>query len=157
LSLLYPGAALFLALWLDDLFDQGSERWRRLIKCGFATSIIVISWPGSSTAQAWEQDEVGATRLAQDVRPPHRGNGDLLSGRGPCLGFPRGPALDTILEWENLDIWASQPMPIYFVMPPDCARRLAGSSATRSVGGIERWSDGLRRPLVLLRNRVPNP
>ena len=74
-----------------------------------------------------------------------------------ALAFHVGRPLDTILEWENLDIWASQSMPIYFVMPPDCAAAWPEHLHQGQLQEIERWSNGLRRPLVLLRNRPPNP
>jgi hypothetical protein len=39
-----------------------------------------------------------------------------------ALAFHVGRPLATVLEWENLDIWASRPGSHYIVMPPDCAR-----------------------------------
>jgi hypothetical protein len=46
------------------------------------------------------------------------------------LAFHTGRPVDTLLEWENLDFWASQPRPFYVVMDPDYARE---------------WPDHLRR------------
>src|SRR5207237_2519104 len=37
------------------------------------------------------------------------------------LAFRTGRPVDTLLEWENLDFWASQPGPFYVVMDSDCA------------------------------------
>jgi hypothetical protein len=37
------------------------------------------------------------------------------------LAFQVGRPIDTVLEWENLDVWLAQPRPVYVVMPEDCA------------------------------------
>jgi hypothetical protein len=37
------------------------------------------------------------------------------------LAFHLGRPMTTVLEWENLAIWAREPRPIYFVMPAACA------------------------------------
>ena len=39
-----------------------------------------------------------------------------------ALAFHVGRPINTILEWENIEIWAGRPGEHYFVMPPDCAR-----------------------------------
>src|SRR2546423_889034 len=40
-----------------------------------------------------------------------------------ALAFHVGHPLGTVLEWENLDIWAHKPFPVYLVMPADCVDR----------------------------------
>src|SRR6185369_4044132 len=110
----------FLGLWLDDLLVAGSAPWRRAIQWSFATLLIVTTLAWVVYAQAWEQDEIGATMLAQDVRRRTEGMVIFFRTEDHALAFHVGRPLDTILEWENLEVWASQPMPVYFVMPPDC-------------------------------------
>jgi hypothetical protein len=72
------------------------------------------------------------------------------------VAFHVGRPLDTILEWENLDHWASLPHTIYMVMPPECAAswpqhlqtgRLEEVLRSASLGPCEH-----ERPLVLMRS-----
>jgi 4-amino-4-deoxy-L-arabinose transferase-like glycosyltransferase len=71
------------------------------------------------------------------------------------LAFHVGLPLDTILEWENLDIWASRPGVYYVVMPPEVAAEWPLHLKAGSLQEVMRntdLSDGRHaRPLVLLR------
>ncbi len=75
------------------------------------------------------------------------------------LAFHVGRPLDTILEWENLDIWASRSFPVYFIMPPDCARDWSHHLTHGRLEEVFRTSDhswGKRdRPLVVMRSCPP--
>jgi hypothetical protein len=73
------------------------------------------------------------------------------------VAFHVGRPLDTILEWENLDHWASLPHVIYVIMPPECA---ACWRSHLRCGRLEEvlWSTSLgkcpdERPLVLMRSQ----
>ena len=73
------------------------------------------------------------------------------------LAFHTGRPVDTLLEWENLDFWTSQPRPFYVVMDPDYAREWPDhlrrgtlelvTSNEESAGGKH------EHPLLLLRTR----
>jgi hypothetical protein len=72
-----------------------------------------------------------------------------------ALHFYVGHPLDTILEWENLAIWASEPQAIYFVMPEDCARDWQQYLPSDTLVEVLRSCDYVAsdRPLVVLRSR----
>jgi 4-amino-4-deoxy-L-arabinose transferase-like glycosyltransferase len=71
------------------------------------------------------------------------------------LAFHVGPPLDTILEWENLDIWASRPGLYYVVMPPDVAAEwplhLKAGSLQEVMRNTNLSGGRHAHPLVLLR------
>jgi hypothetical protein len=74
-----------------------------------------------------------------------------------ALAFHVGPPIDTILEWENLDIWSSRPGTYYVVMPPENAdewqRHLKLGQLEEVLRSSELVSGGHAHPLVLLRTR----
>jgi len=134
-----------------DFFDQGS------VAAGGALIKVWIEVdhrdkPGPvGYAQGMEQDGSAPPGWLRTCARPTAGMVFFFSGRGPCLGFLHvGRRSTTISNGKNLDIWASQPMPFYFVMPPDCAAAWPDSSATRSVGEIERWSRRLAAAAMVL-------
>jgi 4-amino-4-deoxy-L-arabinose transferase-like glycosyltransferase len=151
----YPGAALFLGLCLDDKLAQVPARVGRSLKLGFAVllALTCLGWLGYAR---WEGDEGGPAQLAERMRQKTDGMVIFFRVEDHALAFHVGRPLDTILEWENLDIWASQPMPVYFVMSPECAAARREHLSQGELVEIERWTHGLRRPLVLLRNHRPD-
>jgi hypothetical protein len=75
-----------------------------------------------------------------------------------ALAFHVGRPLATVLEWENLDIWASRPGSHYIVMPPDCARDWPNYVTSGRLIEVARNTDlaGGRHehPLVLVRTQA---
>jgi hypothetical protein len=63
----------------------------------------------------------------------------------------------TILEWENLAIWAAKPFPVYVVMPEANAREWREHLPADALEEVLRTSDYIgaarERPLVILRSR----
>jgi hypothetical protein len=171
----YPGMAIFLGgcldRWLNRTSDpdaqasspasslacaSGSRRWPMPIFFGLILAC----------ASAWL---VYNTWIAADAEKPYRAIAQEIRGRtdGPViffraeshvLAFHVGQPLDTILEWENLAIWANRPFPVYFVMPEACAQQWRAHLPQGALAEVLRTSDyatGKRdRPLVILRNRV---
>jgi 4-amino-4-deoxy-L-arabinose transferase-like glycosyltransferase len=74
-----------------------------------------------------------------------------------ALAFHVGRPLATVLEWENLDIWASRPGSHYIIMPPDCARDWPNHVTSGRLIEVARNTDlaGGRHehPLVLVRTQ----
>jgi len=65
--------------------------------------------------------------------------------------FHVGRPMDTILEWENLDVWASRPKTIYVVMPPECADAWPQHLRCGQLEEVLRL-ERCDRPLVLMRS-----
>ncbi len=95
-------------------------------------------------------------QLARDIRAHTDKPVIFFRAETHVLAFHVGRPLDTILEWENLDVWASQPFPVYFVMPPDCAHDWPRHLAKGKLEEVFRTSDHAwgkqERPLVVLRS-----
>jgi hypothetical protein len=73
-----------------------------------------------------------------------------------ALAFHVGNPLATVLEWENIDVWASRPGRSWIVMPPDCAAdwpnrltagRLVEVARNTDLSGAQKHE----HPLVLMR------
>jgi hypothetical protein len=74
-----------------------------------------------------------------------------------ALAFHVGQPIDTILEWENLDVWAGRPQTYYVVMPPECAREWARHLKSGQLEEVLRNTELAggqhAHPLVLMRTR----
>lgn len=159
----YPG----LALWLGCLIDRwinvsevlGGLQRRRVALCGVMGVAVscVLGWWAYVEFIELRRDEGRVFReFAAEIR--QRTDQPVIFFRTEAheVAFHVGRPLDTILEWENLDWWATRAFPVYIVMPPEaaaeCARhlqrgRLETVLTTRALGG-----DSQSRPLVLLRS-----
>jgi 4-amino-4-deoxy-L-arabinose transferase-like glycosyltransferase len=158
----YPGAALFLGCvgeyWLGRRRPFTAPR-PRLAGFLFAALLATYAlgwgvynlWIVPSQEQGWPYRQLARAIRAATDKPVI-----FFRAESHVLAFHVGRPLDTILEWENLDIWASQPTPIYFVMPPDCARDWPSHLAKGRLEEVFRTSDqpwGKReRPLVVMRS-----
>ena len=73
------------------------------------------------------------------------------------LAFHTGRPVDTLLEWENLDFWASQPRAFYVVMDPDYAREwpdyLRRGTLELVTSNVELAGGKHEHPLLLYRTR----
>jgi hypothetical protein len=74
-----------------------------------------------------------------------------------ALAFHVGRPLDTILEWENLDIWVGRPEVYYVVMPPEDAaewpRHLKNGRLYEVLRNTDLCGGKHAHPLVLLRTK----
>ncbi len=133
----YPGFALFLGcvgerFWLrarersDTTMSLAGPGKPALLGPILAGLMLACSAAGWGVYNLWivPRQEQGwpYQRLARDIRARTDKPVIFFRAESHVLAFHVGRPLDTILEWENLDIWASQPFPVYFVMPADCAR-----------------------------------
>lgn len=152
----YPGAAWFLGLWLARRWQLARATTARWSAALLAAGLIsyVTAW---QLIEKWQAGDQSVHRLAETIRRHTDGMVIFFRTEDHALAFHVGRPLDTILEWENLDWWASQSMPIYFVMPPDCAHTWSQHLQHGRLEVVERCHTRLRRPLVLLRNMAQNP
>jgi 4-amino-4-deoxy-L-arabinose transferase-like glycosyltransferase len=163
----YPGAALFLGCvgerWL--ISARGASKAlstlttpRRfaiavgaLVTCYALGWCVYTLWIVPRQEQNWPYYQ-----LARDIRSRTDKPIIFFRAESHVLAFHMGRPLDTILEWENLDVWASQPFPVYFVMPPDAARDWPDHLTKGRLEEVFRTSDqawGKReRPLVVMRS-----
>jgi len=162
----YPGAALFLGC-MGERFLQSRRnfintplpfQWGRFgIILGCITACYAIGW---GVVNCWvvprQEQDWPYDRLARDIRARTDMPIIFFRAESHVLAFHVGRPLDTILEWENLEVWANQTKPVYFVMPPDCARDWRSHLTKGRLAEVFRTSDhawGKReRPLVVMRS-----
>jgi 4-amino-4-deoxy-L-arabinose transferase-like glycosyltransferase len=154
----YPGVAIFLGCV--------RQRWGTTYSLGkvtavaFATAITgcLVGWIGFLNFSVTGQDARLEWRsFAQEIR--HRAPAPQLiiffRAEAHALAFHVGRPVDTILEWENLDVWAGRPEIYYVVMPPDCAaewsRHLSHGRLVEVLRSSGLGENDQPHPLVLLR------
>ncbi len=167
----YPGAALWLGCVLEQCLEANSaaafSKRRGLLNprlAGYATGLSVAGCvAGWLLFLTWieprQEQQRCYARLAAEIRRRTPDQVIFFRTEAHELVFRVGRPLDTILEWENLDVWASQPS-IYVVMPPECARAWPQHLRTGRLEEVIRTADlapgTADRPLVVLRS-VPKP
>jgi 4-amino-4-deoxy-L-arabinose transferase-like glycosyltransferase len=156
----YPGAALFLG--------SVAERWvsslsrRRALAAGYALLLaaVVLGWTLYLNWTLPQLESQHDTRgFAAEIRRRAPAPQLILFFRSEAhaLAFHVGRPIDTLLEWENLDIWAARPETYYVVMPSEYARQWAQHLKSGRLE-IVLWSTILAGathddPLVLLRTK----
>jgi 4-amino-4-deoxy-L-arabinose transferase-like glycosyltransferase len=177
----YPGAALWLGCVLERWFAAQTQssfspeptaraaathRYRRLpakrpgwllYLLGSIVAGYVACWAFYlEVIEPRQERHHSYSRFAAEIRRRTRDQVIFFRTEAHELVFHVGRPLDTILEWENLDVWASQPA-IYVVMPPDCARDwprfLRKGRLEEVLRTTDLATDG-ERPLVLFRSAV---
>ena len=151
----YPGAALWLGCLAERWLSERQSLRSRWLPCalGLVFAGFVIGWgiylsrPGQGSSYR---------HFAAVIRRFTKQHVIFFRTEAHELVFHVGQPLDTILEWENLDIWASSPTVTYFVMPPDCARQWPRHLHKGRLEEVQRTTDSHQRPLVLLRSLVPS-
>jgi 4-amino-4-deoxy-L-arabinose transferase-like glycosyltransferase len=170
----YPGAALWLGGVLERFVGQtflsatGETAGKnvcptrtftlRQLSCavGLVLAGCVVGWTiYLSWIEPRHERERCYGRFAAEIRRRTADQVIFFRTEAHELVFQVGRPLDTILEWENLDVWASQPA-IYVVMPPDCARDWRQHLRKGRLVEVLRTADlsnqTRERPLVLLRS-----
>jgi hypothetical protein len=158
----YPGAAL----WLGCVAEHASRRWGLFTRLdqrslAFAGGILLgasVSWLtflGLALPRSEPAKEMRTfARAIRNIVPPHR-HLILFRAEEHALAFHLGGHLDTVLEWENLDVWAGTPGEHFVVIPPECLAESTAHLASGKLVEVLRNTDlagGYHdRPLVLAR------
>lgn len=122
-----PGLALFMGGWMQELGSNCSAqclKWLRL--CSFlGIGLYAVGWlfyvdhvlPQQESRREWH-------RFAKAVREwaPSPRMVILFRVDAHALNFHLGRPTERLWEWENLDVWAVQPEPVYVIMPEEWAR-----------------------------------
>src|SRR5262249_32118153 len=154
------GLALWLGgtidAWLADELLPARSRLRRWAPVGLASLVAaaVVGWGVHVTVLQEHEEGSVYRRLASEIR--RRTDWPVIFFRAEPheVAFHVGRPLDTILEWETPAVWATQPEPVYIVMPPDCAavwpRQLPRGRLHEVLRTSDLTSQPLPRPLVVL-------
>jgi 4-amino-4-deoxy-L-arabinose transferase-like glycosyltransferase len=163
----YPGAALFLGCVAERWWQarrgsavsarSASGTWCRSAPCGLvaALAVVVVGWwlyldfinPGREASLPTE-------RFATAIRSHTRASVLFFRAEDHELAFHVGRPVDTLVEWENLDVWLARPAPVYVVMPASCAAErdlfLKNGRLQVLLGNADLGEASRRRQLVLL-------
>jgi 4-amino-4-deoxy-L-arabinose transferase-like glycosyltransferase len=154
----YPGVALLLGCVAERWYRQaGSPRlWARSFST--AVALCLLGWIGYTTWYVPTHDV--SPRYAAFASRVRACTGDAViffRTESHALAFHVGRPLHTLLEWENLDIWASRPRATYVIMPAECAaewRRQLTLGTLEEVARMEEHPGQHQTgPLILLRTR----
>jgi 4-amino-4-deoxy-L-arabinose transferase-like glycosyltransferase len=158
----YPGLAIFLGVCaerqLASLNDASVSRVSRAF-----VAMLMVNACGWMIYNGWlaADPEKPYRTMAAEIRTQTNRPVIFFRAESHVLHFHVGQPLDTILEWENLAIWAKEPFPVYFVMPEDCARDWPQHLPADTLEVVLRSTDYARgkrdRPLVVLRSRGNSP
>jgi 4-amino-4-deoxy-L-arabinose transferase-like glycosyltransferase len=154
----YPGAALFLGAAAERWY-RGAKYPRRLAAAfGLILAGCVIGWGVYLYRVLPEQEpEHEYQRFAAAIRQRAPRPQPIIFFRveAHALAFRLGPPIDTILEWENLDIWSNNPGTHYVVMSPDCVAEWPEHVKSGRLIEVVRNTDlaggSHEHPLVLMR------
>jgi 4-amino-4-deoxy-L-arabinose transferase-like glycosyltransferase len=156
----YPGAALLLGFTAERWYRQAC--WKRTAALGLGMTVmgVLIGWgiylgvviPRQDARYAYQE-------FAKEIRKCSPQPQLILFFRteAHALAFHVGRPLDTLLEWENLDVWVGRPEIYHVVMPSQYARewprhlkagRLEEVLTSNVLAGANHDD-----PLVLLRSR----
>lgn len=154
----YPGAALLLGCAAESWYRSTLQRLRwvglfvlLVLGCGLGWWVYLAQVLPSQDVQ--REQRRFARLIRQHVPPPL----PVIFFRVEehALAFHLGPAIDTILEWENINTWAGRPGTYYIVMNPEEAGDWPLHITAGRLEVVARNSDLAggchERPLVLLR------
>jgi 4-amino-4-deoxy-L-arabinose transferase-like glycosyltransferase len=121
----YPGAALFLGSVAERCYRAAGRR--RLLAGGLGLPLVVVpvGWllylgyilPRQEPLQEYRPFAAEIRRLAPAPQLIL-----FFRAEAHAVAFYVGEPIDTLLEWENLDVWAGRPHTYYVVMPSEYAR-----------------------------------
>lgn len=115
----YPGLAIILGCLLERLSAFRAQRFIFSTTVGAVAIWAVLLHTVIPGLDADRRKREFAAQI-RDVVPAPR---QILFFRveDHLLSFHLGAPLNSFLEWENLDVWASRPGDHHIVMPADCA------------------------------------
>jgi 4-amino-4-deoxy-L-arabinose transferase-like glycosyltransferase len=150
----YPGAALWLGCLGERALKERQLRLGKLLPYALVLVVggLVVGWGIYFSRPALANSY---RPFATDIRRITKQHVIFFRTEAHELVFHVGQPMDTILEWENLDIWASSPTVTYFVMPPECAQEWPRHLRRGRLEEVLRTTGSEPRPLVLLRSVVP--
>lgn len=114
-----PGLALFLGAVAERWWLESRPRWAPLALRG-----LLLGYAACWGIYVYVQDDTWQyRRAAAEIREYAGPDAPVIFFRAEVhpLAFHLRRPLGTILEWENLEIWANEARPVFFVMPRDCA------------------------------------
>jgi len=156
----FPGAALFLGSTLERWYStQHSRKALTAAFVGMLLAAVAGWWAYVAYVLPGQERQWEFRRFAQEIRARAPAPQLIIFFRAEAhaLAFHVGRPIDTVLEWENLDVWASRPETWYIVMPPDCAdewpQYLTHGQLELVMRNIDLAGGKHSRPLVLMRTR----
>ncbi|MSQ96844.1 MAG: glycosyltransferase family 39 protein [Gemmataceae bacterium] len=166
----YPGMAIFLGAcaerWLRTRPEPAAQaRNIASLACAAGSipgiaSLCVIYAIGWLTYNTWllpaEERSWPYRTMAQEIRGQTQRPVVFFRAESHLFAYHLGQPVTTILEWENLEIWANRPFPVFFVMPASCADEWRDHLTSASLEEVLRTTDYVNgnrdRPLVVLRS-----
>jgi hypothetical protein len=154
----YPGLAIFLGCMAERLYLAASPIGRRALR----TSLAAVA---AGAIAAWgyvihfEHPRLEPNReqvtFAHQIRGVAPAPTVVLFFRVEChpLAFHVGRPINTLLEWENLDVWAGGARPTYVLMSPEDAADWPNHLTAGRLDEVFRNPPSHDKPLVLLRTR----
>ncbi|MFN4258808.1 MAG: ArnT family glycosyltransferase [Gemmataceae bacterium] len=155
----FPGLALFLGCAADQLFATKAQRRRGawglagvIVACLVGWWAYVVHYLPRLEPQREHRAFAAAIRqLAPAPRPVL-----FFRTEAHALAFHLGPPLNTFLEWENLDVWASR-RGYYIVMTPEDAaawpRHVSSGTLVEVLRNTDLAGGAHAQPLVVVRTR----
>ncbi len=119
----FPGAALLLGCSIDRLLELRPKLLKHAIRAGLVSSLCLVGgWiyylsvylPKSESEREFRTFAATVRRIAPVPQPII-----FFRTESHALAFHLGRPVDSILEWENIDTWASRAGAFYLVMPAD--------------------------------------
>jgi hypothetical protein len=156
----YPGLAIFLGCVVERLYLAAKPMARRAFVGALAamTAGVVGVWGYFIHVEhprlEPRREHVSFARAIREVAPGEV----ILFFRVEChpLAFHLGRPINTLLEWENLDVWAGSPRATYVLMSPEDAADWHNHLTTGRLDEVMRNPPGHDKPLVLLRTEKLN-
>lgn len=150
----YPGLAIFLGCVIERLAEHDGRIRRTIpIALGGLSAAALIGWLVYLHAiEAPAEIRRESRRFAKAIREIAPPPTPILLFRVEShpLAFHLGRPINTLLEWENLDVWAESESPIYVVMTPEVAAKWPKHLRRGRLETVLR-RDHHEKPLVLLR------
>lgn len=159
----FPGFALWLGCAAERCWQSlpasSDSRWsltrvRAARLFAGLVGVCVLGWGlGAAWVMARSAGDGPCRQIAHEIRRRTEAPVIFFRAEAHQLAFHVGKPLDTILEWENLEVWATLDCPIYVVMPADCAAVWPAHLRRGRLHEVLRTSaSGHDRPLVVLRS-----
>jgi hypothetical protein len=137
----FPGAAWLLGCAGEAWYRARPKRWAA-VAFGSVALVTVALWLAYILLLVPLVEQTRAQRrFAEEVRRHTGGKVLFFRAEAHNVAFLVGPPLKSLLEWENLDVWASKAESIYVVMPPECLREWPGQLKAGTLEVVLRSED----------------